>query len=144
MGAAGILAATVATFWWLDALIRRETRYAQLVGSLCLAAAAMIDVLIFAWFLPGRPVTLANFQTLAASTAYFKTTSYALFVGVIFMLPPYALVRALENQIRQGKSAEVSRLLSGDRSAPGPLGAIYFRPWMLGVVFIFRGGPPSR
>ena len=55
------------------------------------------------------------------------------------MLPPYVLVRALENQIQRGKITEVSRLLSGDRSVPAPPGVIYFRPWMLGVTFILSG-----
>ncbi len=139
LSALGVFAVTVATFWWLDWLIRQETQYIQLAGSLALVGTAAVNVLIFSWLLPGRPVTLASFQTLAASTAYFKTTSYALFVGVTFMLPPYVLVRALENQIQRGKITEVSRLLSGDRSVPAPPGVIYFRPWMLGVTFILSG-----
>jgi len=131
-----VFLSTLMIFRWLDSLLQVKVRYAQLIASLAIVAVGTISVLIFGWLLPNRPVTLAEFQTLSADTAYLKTTSYALFIGIVLMVSPYAVVRALEIAIERGEVNQIFRLLSGDRSVPAPPGAIYLRPWMLVGVFV--------
>ena len=85
-------------------------------------------------FLPGHPVTEADFRTYPAQGAYLKSVSYFLPLGVIFLLLPYHFVISARRELRDGRHRPVLDLLSGRRSSAAPSGTVYLRAWWLVVA----------
>src|SRR3972149_4331198 len=87
-------------------------------------------ILLFAvlrLFLPTEPTVQANFQTFPVPAAYLKSILYFLFLAVVFWLPAFHFVVAMQREVAEGRSRDVWMLLMNDAGSVGPQGIIYPR-----------------
>lgn len=74
-----------------------------------LSAGLLLYVLLGA-FLPARPITEANFQTLSAPAAYLKSVFYFFGLGIFLIVTPFVNVIRLESEAAKNNRKAVLRL----------------------------------
>lgn len=106
-----------------------------------IAASAAIflgsALLVFAGaclFLPTNPVTEMNWQTYTAQAAYLKDIVYFLVLLVIFLLPPFHFVLAMQRELQSGRHKSTLSLLTGDKLSLTPRSVYYPRFWVLALI----------
>lgn len=85
-------------------------------------------------FLPTNPVTEMNWQTYTAQAAYLKDIVYFLVLLVIFLLPPFHFVLAMQRELQAGRHKSILSLLTGDKLSLTPRSVFYPRFWVLALI----------
>ena len=84
---------------------------------LCSALAVFAGACLF---LPTNSVTEMNWQTYTAQAAYLKDIVYFLVLLVIFLLPPFHFVLAMQHELQSGRHKAILSLLTGDKLSLTP------------------------
>ena len=87
-------------------------------------------------FLPNSPVTEMDIPAQTARGAYLKDIVYTVPVVLIVLAVPFHFVLALQKEFQEGRYRPSLALLSGDRKAVTPEGAIHIRPAALSVMLL--------
>ena len=98
---------------------------------LCSALAVFAGACLF---LPTNSVTEMNWQTYTAQAAYLKDIVYFLVLLVIFLLPPFHFVLAMQHELQAGRHKSVLSLLTGDKLSLTPRSVFYPRFWVLALI----------
>lgn len=129
-----ILLTTLAALW-LDWKLTMTGRSSGLkVTILAFMGAALILFGAICLYLPTSPITELSFQAYPAQAAYLKTIGYFIVLSVIFLLPTYHFILAMQRQMLSGHYELTSGLLRGDPIAVSPKGTIYPKFWFLTTI----------
>lgn len=85
-------------------------------------------------FLPTNPVTEMNWQTYTAQAAYLKDIIYFIVLLLIFLVPPFHFVLAMQRELRAGRHKAILSLLTGDKLSLTPRSVFYPRFWALALI----------
>jgi hypothetical protein len=101
-----------------------------LIGMLAIMTAAM-------WrLLPATPTIEATFATRSAAAGFLKNEVLYFLPLLLFVLPTFHAVAALQAELRAGRFCAVLDLLSGSREAVVPRGVWLVPNWFLSVVLV--------
>jgi len=139
---AGALEISALLFVWIFAttilalfLDWRSVRSGVRTGLLYSIGSALLAALILYLgvhaFLPATQVTEASFQTYTAQSAYLKSLFYYLPYAFVFLFTPFHFVLAMQSEFAAGRHGLGLGLLTGNRPAVPPRGAIFLRFWVL-------------
>jgi hypothetical protein len=87
-------------------------------------------------FLPDTPITQIDIAAQTARGAYLKDSVYSVLLGLILFVVPFHLVLTLQREFQEGRYRPNLALLSGERKAVAPDGAIYLRPATLAILLL--------
>jgi hypothetical protein len=85
-------------------------------------------------FLPSEPITLSRRQAYTAQAAYLKTIGYFLVLKMIFLLPAFHFVMAMQREMRDGRHRPALSLLNRDRQSVRPRGVIFPKVGILALI----------
>jgi hypothetical protein len=90
------------------------------------------------WLLPPVPITLtrSSLQAYTAQAAYLKDIIYFIILKIIFLLPPFHFVLAMQRELQAGRHRPALGLLGGDKLGVAPRGVFFPRFWALMVFFV--------
>jgi len=86
--------------------------------------------------LPRVPTIEANFATRSAATGFLKNELLYFVPLLLFMLPTFHAVVALQTQLRAGRFRAVLELLTGSRESVAPAGAWLIPNWLLVLMLL--------
>lgn len=129
-----ILFMTLAALWtdWKLTLAGRSSGLKITIPAFMGAALVLFGAICL--YLPTSPITELSFQAYPAQAAYLKTIGYFIVLAVIFFLPTYHFILAMQRQMLSGHYELTSGLLRGDPIAVSPKGTIYPKFWFLTTI----------
>jgi hypothetical protein len=119
---------------WRRTLAGRHDGFKYATGIFLLAAA--VAFLSACFFLPGHSITELNWQAYTAQAAYLKTLGYFIILALLFLLPPFHFVLAMQRELSAGRQQLACGLLSGAPLSATPKGAIFLRFWVLAGLLV--------
>ena len=104
-----------------------------MIGGLAILTIALILLL------PSDRTIQASIQTRSASGGYLKDAIFLFLPLLVFVLPPFHTVLALQRELRAGRSEQVMRIVIRASDAIVPRGVWYLSPRLLAAVLFVLG-----
>src|SRR5262249_26540875 len=70
----------------------------------------------------------------SAQAVFLKDVFYFVSLVCLFLITPFHFVVAMQRELAEGRCKEALALLTGSKLGVAPKGAIYLRPWVLGIT----------
>lgn len=133
-------AAAILSALALDA--RTSSQRAAGLGRPILCAITVLGLVtvLLSFLLPSIPTIDAAFQTRSAAAGYQKNVIYYFLPLLLFLLPTFHTVLALQRELRAGRHRAVLDLLSGSGDAVAPRGVWFVPMWLLLAVLLLAAG----
>jgi len=131
-----VMAGALASGLWMDhrLVVRSDERGLLWSASIVIGAALAVAGAAFV-VLPSEPTIDAAFQTRSAWIGYQKNVVSYFLPLLIFVLPPFHAVLALQRELSLGRHQAVLEVLTNAPGAVLPRGVWLVRPWVLWIVF---------
>lgn len=137
---AGVIATILLAVFILDVrLTRARNSRAFLFTAIGAVAALAAVTAALVWILPEERTIQASFATRTASAGYFKDALHIFFPPLIFLLPTFHMILALQRELEAGRSHEVLEFVARRPHATAPRGAPYVPPGVLVAVLLVDG-----
>jgi hypothetical protein len=99
--------------------------------AIAYGSAALVQIAVSAT-LPAYSTMQKGREPWSGQTAYLKNVVlYFLPLATVYVLLPYHFILAVQREVRNNQRAAVLALLTGERKAAAPKGAVYVRAWWL-------------
>ena len=131
--AAGSFVVSLLVFWFLSKRTREGDARATGWASLILIAWAIVVAVAVLPLLPNEQIVRAQFQTMTGALGWLKSTSQALALPLLMLLP-YQMILALQRDLQASRTDRVLRILTGDPMRIIPRGSLFVRPHVAGFV----------
>ena len=142
----GLATATLAVALWTDAKVTNQRKRTGLVWSVGVAFAGVTAILtICGLMMPGEPTIAATFQTRSAAAGYFKNVINYFLPALLFVLPTFHAIVALQHECAEGRHRVAQDCLENKPSSIAPRGAPVIPMWALvgllglGIVIGYHG-----
>ncbi len=141
VGASAWILMTTLTALWLDWRLTLAGRSSGLKTSiLVFFAGALVLFLAICLYLPTTPITELSFQAYPAQAAYLKTTGYFIVLALIYFMPTYHFILAMQRELLSGHYVLTADLLRDQPLSVSPKGTVYPKFWVLTLILaIFIG-----
>lgn len=106
--------------------------------SIFVIGAALLLVFT-SFFFPGQPPGNLDSAAYPPEIAYIKDALHYLPYALAFLLLPFHLIVALQEELRNGRHRAVFALLTNDRAGVTPRGAVFPRVWLLSAILAALG-----
>ena len=107
-------------------------------GLFMLGCLAILTIALMI-LLPSDRTILASIQTRSASGGYLKNAVFLFLPLLVFVLPPFHTVVALQRELRAGRGEQVMRIVTRASDAIVPRGVWYLSPRLLAAVLFVLG-----
>jgi hypothetical protein len=107
-------------------------------GFLMLVSLAVLTI-VMTILLPSDKTILASIQTRSANGGYLKDAVFLFLPLLVFVLPPFHSVLALQRELRAGRSDQVMKIVTRASDAIAPRGVWFLSPRLLAVVLFVVG-----